>query len=72
MVECPTHYLSSGLDLRVENSSPTLGSTLGVEPTYKGKEGREAGREKERREGKKMGRENELVTFKRKKNKNDQ
>ena len=25
--------LSSGLDLRVMSSSPTLGSTLGIEPT---------------------------------------
>ena len=29
--------LSSGLDLRVLSSSPTLGSMLGVEPTFKKK-----------------------------------
>jgi len=34
-VEHPTPDLSSGLGLRVLSSSPTLGSTLGMEPTYK-------------------------------------
>jgi len=36
-VKHPTLDLSSGLDLRVMSSSPTLGSMLGVEPTLKKK-----------------------------------
>ena len=34
-VEHPTLDLSSGLDLKVVNSSPTLGSMLGMESTLK-------------------------------------
>jgi len=34
-VERPTPDLSSGLDLRVLSSDPSLGSVLGVEPTLK-------------------------------------
>ena len=34
-VKHPTHDFSSGLDLRVVNSSLTLGSTLAMEPTLK-------------------------------------
>ena len=33
LVESPTLDLSSGLDLRVMDSGPMLGSVLGVEPT---------------------------------------
>ena len=32
-VKCPPLDLSSGLDLMVMSSSPTLGSTLGMKPT---------------------------------------
>ena len=32
-VKCLALDLSSGLDLRVRSSSPTLGSMLGVKPT---------------------------------------
>ena len=35
LLKLPTLDLSSGLDLRVVSSSPTLGSTLGVKSTYK-------------------------------------
>ena len=35
LVEQLTLDFSSGLDLRVISSSPTLGSMLGVEPIYK-------------------------------------
>jgi len=37
LVKPPTLDLSSGLDLRVVTSSPTMGSTLGVVPTQKKK-----------------------------------
>ena len=33
LVERSTLDPTSGLDLRVESSGPTLGSTLGMEPT---------------------------------------
>lgn len=33
LVKCLPLDLSSGLDLKVMSLSPTLGSTLGVEPT---------------------------------------
>ena len=32
-IKCPTLDLNSGLNLRVVNSSPVLGSMPGVEPT---------------------------------------
>jgi len=37
LVICPTLDLSSGLDLRVVSSRPTLGSMLAVEPVEKKK-----------------------------------
>ena len=37
LVKCLTPDLSSGLDLRVVSLSPTLDSTLGMEPTLKKK-----------------------------------
>lgn len=36
-VERPTPHLGSGLDLTAVSSSPTLGSALSVEPTWRGK-----------------------------------
>ena len=33
-VECPALDFSSGHDLRVEESSPTLGSALSMEPAW--------------------------------------
>ena len=35
LVKHPTLDFTSGLDLRVMGSSPVLGSTLGMEPTFK-------------------------------------